>query len=167
MKRPRRLLPPRDQPPVRDPERAEKQHGWVEDFNAVARRDISAQAIRRHLRAIRAPLVFAMPAPTVATLLAENQVAPTVYTSAGTVEVLGARLINFHVKCASGILIARPYRLIESVKFVDDGEAPFIIPAGEGRRIPAPCDCDVVGLDVMRQVGGELTRYTIGVGLTP
>jgi hypothetical protein len=140
----------------------------VQGFAGVPRRSLSAHMLRAHLDSIGAPIVLAMPAPTITKLMANGQDAGNIFTDAGSVEVLGARLINFHITCQTGTaVVARPYRLIEGVRFIDDGEAPFIVPTLQGRRIPAPCDCEQVGLLVMRFVFGEESKYTLGVGMTP
>ncbi len=166
----RRPKPSRMLEPLRNPNQAAKERfGWVQGYAGTPRRDASAHALRAHLVHIRAPVVLAMPAPTVAYLSASDQRISDQWTSAGTLEVHGVRGVNFYVNNTGAInpMQARPFRIIQGVRFVDDGEAPYIIPIGEGRRIPVVCDCEVVGLEVRSIVGGEFTQYTVGVGMTP
>lgn len=139
----------------------------MQGFAGVPWREMSAQSMRRHLDAITAPIVLAMPAPTATLILANGEDAPVNFSTAGTVEVAGARIINFHITAISGLLLARPYRVIDGIKFIDDGEAPYFITAPEGRRIPAPTDCEIVGLEVSRFDSEIPSKYTLGVGMTP
>lgn len=179
MKRPR---PQERQNPMLPPVRRPAKHAaglqstggrsisWVEGYSATPRKDLSTQQLTAYLATIGAPVVLARPLPTVAVMLATNQLSNDSYTIAGTVEVHGCRYVNFHLQNIdineNGIL-ARPFRIIESVKFVDDFEDPYALFDGFEVRIPVVCDCEQVGLEVMSYTPGFPALYNVGVGMTP
>ena len=174
MKQPR-PTPSRLLPPVRNPKGLAKTPsgrpvGWIEGYAGTPRKNLSAHQLRAALVAAGAPIVLASPLPGVLALVATSQLSDRNWVTAGTVEVGGVHIINFHVKNISsnenGIL-ARPFRLIDAERFVDDAEAPYYIPSGTGVRIPVVCDCEVAGLEVKDFVAGDHALYTVGVGMTP
>jgi hypothetical protein len=144
--------------------------GWIEGYAGTPRKQLSGHQLRASLIAIHAPLTLASPLPTVAALVAQSQLSSENYVIAGTVEVSGVRVVNFHLKNidTNGFtLLARPFRVIDSEKFLDDAEDPYIVATNRGVRIPVVCDCEVVGLEVKDFEDGSHARYTVGVGFTP
>lgn len=143
---------------------------WQEGFAGTPNKDLSGHQLRLKLEGLKAPLMLASPLPTVSVLAAVRQLSDTNYVIAATVEVSGIRVVNFHLKNVdeneNGIL-ARPFRIIDGEKFVDDEQDPYGLFDGEGVRIPVVCDCATVGLEIKDFVADAHALYTVGVGFTP
>jgi len=169
-----RFTPSRLLPPVRDPgeqlQRTSRPIGWIAGYAGTQRRQLSAHQLRASFVAAGAPLTLACPLPGVAALSTQSQLSNNNYVIAGSLEVSGVRIVNFYIKnidTAENALLARPFRIIDGEKFLDDGEDPYFVAAGLGVRIPVVCDCEIVGLEVKDFTPGAHSRYTVGVGMTP
>lgn len=144
--------------------------GWIEGYAATPRKDLSTHQLTAYLASMGAPIVLARPLPTVAVMLATDQLSAQDWVIAGTVEVHGCRYVTFflqNIDTNENGIQARPFRIIDSVKFVDDFEDPYDLFDGFEVRIPVACDCEVVGLEVKDFLEGSHARYNVGVGMTP
>lgn len=171
--RPSSLLPPVQRPKAQTStlqSNAGKSLSWLEGFTGTSQKELSAHALRLALATAGAPLVYASPLPTVARVVASNQLSSRDWVTAGTVETHGVKYLNFFVENVdineNGIL-ARPFWIIESERFIDDFEDPYVIFDGFSVRIPVVCDAEVVGLEVMDFTLGQHALYNVGVGFTP
>jgi hypothetical protein len=174
--RDRRPEPSKLLPPVRKPQHAHiatptgKNISWIEGYAATTQKELSVHQLTAALAALGAPIVLSRPLPTVARELCSEQLSNRNWTNAGTVEVHGARYVTFHVvnddDNENGIL-ARPFRIIGTTRYIDDSEDPYSLFSGFGVRIPVPTDCEVVGLEVKDFVDNSHALYSVGVSLTP
>ena len=170
----RATRPDRRLPPIQPSRVAKTPSGrpvsWLDGFAGTPQRMLSGHLLRVALNAAGAPLTLASPLPTVSVLAVSGQLSNNTWVTAATIECSGVRVVNFYLKNTdtneNGIL-ARPFRIIDSEKFIDDEQDPYIVFDGFGVRIPIVCDCAVVGLEVKDFVGGSHAKYTVGVGFTP
>lgn len=169
--KPSKLLPPIEKPQPRTlTSQTGKNVSWIEGYAATPKRELSVHQLTASLVSVGAPVVLARPLPTAARTLCTEQLSANNWVQAGTVEVHGARYVTFHVVNddvnENGIL-ARPFRIIESTRYIDDSEDPYSLFSGFGVRIPVPTDCEVVGLEVKDFLAGSHALYSVGVSLTP